>query len=49
VLKNIVLAMSIKVLFIALGILGLASLWEAVFADMGVTLLATLNATRAFH
>ncbi|ELR97851.1 heavy metal translocating P-type ATPase [Gloeocapsa sp. PCC 73106] len=46
VVQNIVLAMTIKGLFIILGIFGLASLWEAVFADVGVALLAILNATR---
>ncbi|MBE9060298.1 heavy metal translocating P-type ATPase [cf. Phormidesmis sp. LEGE 11477] len=44
--QNIVLAMGIKVVFIALGAIGLATLWEAVFADVGVALLAILNAGR---
>jgi Cd2+/Zn2+-exporting ATPase len=47
VLQNIALAMTIKGLFILLGIVGVATLWEAVFADVGVALLAILNATRA--
>ncbi|MBW4466307.1 MAG: cadmium-translocating P-type ATPase [Pegethrix bostrychoides GSE-TBD4-15B] len=47
VVQNIVLAMAIKGLFILLGAFGLATLWEAVFADVGVALLAILNATRA--
>lgn len=47
VLQNIVLAMAVKGLFIALGVFGIATLWEAVFADVGVALLAILNATRA--
>lgn len=44
--QNIIFAMVIKAIFIALGIFGLASMWEAVFADVGVALLAILNATR---
>lgn len=46
VVQNIVLAMAIKGIFIALGVIGIATLWEAVFADVGVALLAILNATR---
>jgi Cd2+/Zn2+-exporting ATPase len=45
--QNIVMALSIKGLFIVLGAFGVASMWEAVFADMGVALAATANATRA--
>lgn len=44
--QNIWLAMGVKVLFLGLGALGLATLWEAVFADVGVALLAILNAIR---
>ncbi len=44
--QNIILAMAVKALFIALGAIGLATLWEAVFADVGVALLAILNAGR---
>ena len=44
--QNIILAMAIKALFILLGAVGIASLWSAVFADVGVALLAILNATR---
>ncbi|MGQ4647213.1 heavy metal translocating P-type ATPase [Lyngbya aestuarii] len=44
--QNIALALVIKGLFIFLGILGVATLWEAVFADVGVALLAIFNATR---
>lgn len=47
VVQNIVLAMAVKGLFIILGTLGVATLWEAVFADVGVALLAILNASRA--
>ena len=44
--QNISLAIGIKVLVMILGILGLANLWEAVFADTGVALLAVLNSLR---
>ena len=47
--QNIVLALSIKVLFVVLGALGMASMWEAVFADMGVSLAAVVNSTRALR
>lgn len=46
VLQNIVMALGIKTIFIVLGVFGLATLWEAVFADVGVGLLAVLNAGR---
>lgn len=44
--QNIIFAMGIKFLFISLGAFGLAGMWEAVFADMGVALAAILNSTR---
>ena len=44
--QNIIFAMVVKAIFIALGIFGLASMWEAVFADVGVALAAIFNATR---
>ena len=44
--QNIFFALGIKLGFIILGILGIATMWEAVFADVGVALLAVLNATR---
>lgn len=44
--QNIVLAFAVKLIVLALGALGMATLWEAVFADVGVTLLAVLNSTR---
>jgi Cd2+/Zn2+-exporting ATPase len=44
--QNIVLALAIKGVFIVLGVLGVASMWEAVFGDVGVTILAVFNATR---
>jgi len=47
--QNILLALSIKVVFVALGTVGLASMWEAVFADMGVALAAIVNSTRVLR
>ena len=47
--QNIALAVSIKVLFLLLGAVGLATMWEAVFSDVGVTLLAVLNTLRIRH
>jgi len=44
--QNIIFALSIKALFLALGAAGLAGMWEAVFADVGVALLAVFNAMR---
>lgn len=44
--QNIVLAFSIKAIVLILGAGGLANMWEAVFADVGVALLAILNAVR---
>lgn len=46
VTQNIVLAFGIKLAVLLLGGFGLANMWEAVFADVGVALLAILNATR---
>ncbi len=45
--QNIVMALGIKCIFVCLGIIGISGLWEAVFADVGVALLAVLNASRA--
>ncbi len=44
--QNIALAFAIKGFFILMGSLGMASMWEAVFADMGTALLAVVNSTR---
>lgn len=44
--QNIILAMTVKVIVLALGAGGVANLWEAVIADVGVALLAILNAVR---
>jgi Cd2+/Zn2+-exporting ATPase len=49
VMQNIVLALGVKAVIMALGLFGFASMWGAVFADVGVALLATLNAIRAMH
>jgi Cd2+/Zn2+-exporting ATPase len=46
VIENIVLALAVKGIFIALGAFGAADMWEAVIADVGVSLLAVLNALR---
>jgi Cd2+/Zn2+-exporting ATPase len=46
VLQNISLAIGIKLLVMALGIGGMATMWEAIFADVGVALLAVLNSMR---
>ena len=44
--QNIIFALAVKAVFLVLGILGLANMWEAVFADVGVALAAIANATR---
>jgi len=44
--QNIVMALGVKVVFMVLGSLGLAGLWAAVFADVGVALLAVFNSLR---
>ncbi|KJH69530.1 heavy metal translocating P-type ATPase [Aliterella atlantica] len=44
--QNIIFALVVKGIFIALGTFGLATMWEAVFADVGVALAAIFNATR---
>ena len=46
VVQNIVLAFGVKALILVLGAGGLATMWEAVFADVGVAFLAILNAVR---
>ena len=47
--QNIVFALGVKAIFLVLGALGLASMWAAVFADMGVALIAVVNAMRALN
>jgi Cd2+/Zn2+-exporting ATPase len=49
VMQNIVFALGVKGLFLVLGAVGIATMWEAVIADMGVALLAIANAARAFR
>jgi Zn2+/Cd2+-exporting ATPase len=44
--QNIIFALVVKGIFILMGIFGLATMWEAVFADVGVALMAIANATR---
>ena len=46
VYQNIVFALGVKLLFLLLGAVGIANMWWAVFADVGVMVLAVLNATR---
>ena len=46
VLQNIALAFAVKGIFFALGAVGIANMWEAVFADMGVALMAIFNSMR---
>lgn len=47
VYQNIIFALAVKLLVLLLGAFGLATMWEAVFADVGVSVLAILNAMRA--
>lgn len=46
VMQNVIMALSIKLAVLALGLLGLAGMWEAVFADVGAALLAVFNSMR---
>lgn len=46
VVENISFALIIKILFLLLGALGMVNMWQAVFADVGVTIIAVLNAIR---
>jgi Cd2+/Zn2+-exporting ATPase len=45
--QNIAFALGVKGLVLVLGALGLASMWAAVFSDVGVAIIAIVNATRA--
>lgn len=47
--QNIVFALGVKALVLVLSALGMANMWWAVFADVGVSVLAILNATRMLH
>jgi Cd2+/Zn2+-exporting ATPase len=49
VLQNIVFALGVKALIMILAFLGITSIWFAIFADVGVALLALLNAMRAMY
>jgi len=44
--QNIILAMTVKIIVLTLGAGGIANLWEAVIADVGVALIAIMNAVR---
>lgn len=46
--QNLIFAIGVKILVLLLSFLGIASMWQAVFADTGVTLLTILNTTRIF-
>lgn len=48
VIQNIVFALSIKVIVLLLSAMGIATMWEAIFADVGVSLLAIFNSIRIF-
>ncbi|GET22387.1 heavy metal translocating P-type ATPase [Prolixibacter denitrificans] len=47
--QNIIFALGVKFIFILLGIAGIANMWEAVFGDMGVALLAVFNSIRVLR
>ncbi len=49
VIQNIVFALGVKAVVLALGAFGLANMWEAVFADVGVSVIAIFNAARALN
>lgn len=49
VYQNIIFSIGIKIFCLVLGALGIASMWTAIFADVGVMILAVLNAIRAMH
>ncbi len=49
VIQNIVFALAVKSVIMVLGVMGIADMWAAVFADVGVTLIAVLNALRALN
>ena len=47
--QNVWFAIGVKIAVLILALFGLATMWMAVFADVGVTVLAVLNAMRALH
>jgi len=46
-MQNIIFALGVKIIILVLGAFGIATMWEAVFGDVGVALIAVLNAMRA--
>ena len=49
VYENIIFAIGVKLLCLILGAVGLANMWVAIFADVGVMVIAVLNAVRALR
>lgn len=49
IVRNIVIAIGIKAIFVVLAVIGMATLWMAVFADMGVSLMVIPNCMRALR
>ena len=47
--QNIIFSLGVKILVMILGVFGVATMWEAVFADVGVMVIAICNATRALR
>lgn len=47
--QNIIFALGVKVIVMVLGTFGIANMWTAVFADVGVTIIAIINSTRCFR
>ena len=45
--QNIIFALGVKAIVLLMGAFGMANMWEAVFADVGVSVIAILNAMRA--
>lgn len=44
--QNIIFALGVKIIILIFGALGMANMWEAVFGDVGVTLIAVINSSR---
>ncbi len=49
IIQNIVFAIGVKVLVMILSVLGISTMWLAIFADVGVSLLAILSSLRALY
>ncbi len=47
--QNIIFALGVKIIVMILGAGGVATMWEAIFADVGVALIAVVNAMRAMR